>query len=264
MAEVGLAPASLASQEQYVSAPQNGADFLYESEDPAKRYTYQEDNLAPTNKYGIAYPLFTLDCTKSTRDHRDINSCIYTRHHLHSSAPLLKAAGIITSEFKDLATLSVWTPRCRHNQHHDDNDINTYIPSIEIMEQAIYEEKIIRALSANTNSVRGLNKAIENPLTQRSEACGQIKAREKLLAQRPELLGKLGEIQVTPEELITGALILVAPSHARSRLRMGSGYVLTGTISRPEIPAVINSANSMMSANALSLQTGVDEVRLAA
>ena len=77
------------------------------------------------------------------------------------------------------------------------------------------------------------------------------------------------EIEVIPEELVTGALLLVAPNHARSKILTGSSYALTGTIPKPEISVALDTGNrftemSRLYWEDLALQTEVDGVLLVA
>ena len=263
MAAGGLAPAELSPQEQSVSAPPS-ADFLYLSgrtkqlvPSEADRYFEPGESITPTNEYEIALPVFALDCV--------CGQCSsYTRHHLHSTDNLFRAAGPISTEFRELLTLSVWTPRCRHAEHHVEYSVNTFLPAVDVMEQCIYEEKIIRDIVMNGHTVIAMENRIDNDNVHPREKAGLKRRREELLAERPETIRKLEEVIVTPEELVTGALLLAAPNHARSRLIEGTGYALTGILPRDKVQKANEFAQDVMLELEPTLQTGVDEVELAA
>lgn len=201
----------------------------------------------PINELGIVVPPPMLDCMGEDCRFRDDNeTCRLTRHHLHSSAPFYEAAGTLASDFRDLNYLTVWIYACRHNEHHDKHIIDVPLPSAEVMKQCITETRKLRRVDVNYHNVRGVDKTTAKPGRTKTEITSLRRAKERLVSARKDLLKDVASIEILPQELVTGALLVTAPSHARSRIMMGSDYVLTGNILRGEAPTALISAREIL------------------
>lgn len=201
----------------------------------------------PTTELGIVVPPPMLDCMREDcRFRADNETCRLTRHHLHSPMPLYEAAGPLAADFRDLDYLTVWIYACRHKEHHDEHTIDVPLPSAEVMKQCIEETRKLRQIDANYREVNGIDRAAVEPGLAKAEILGLRRVREQLISARKDLLKDVASIEILPQELVTGALLITAPSHARSYIMMGSTYVLTGNILRDEAPAALSFAEGLL------------------
>ena len=218
----------------------------------------------PTNEYGIVVPPEAHDCFRDgCRDRSDKEVCPETQHHLHSSKPFYEKLGGIAIDFRELEVLSVWLHRCVHTEHHYTHEIDVAAPSLDVMEQSISDDKTLKKLMMTKREIIGNDALLENGNLGKKAQAGLHRRREQLLVSHTELLGQVLTIEVIPEELITGSLLIAAPNHARSRMIMGSGVVLPGLIRKTEL----NEAHSLIDkfeSDRISLQAGVESLREAA
>ncbi len=208
---------------------------------------YPERIPVTSTELGIVIPPPMLDCWREDcRFSGDNEPCRLTRHHLHSSAPFYEAAGTLAADFRDLDYLTVWIYACRHKEHHDNHIIDVPVPSAEVMRQCIAETRKLRQIDSNYRDAKGIDKTAAQPGRTKAEITGLRRVKEQLVLARKDLLKDVVSIEILPQELVTGALLITAPSHARSRIMMGSNYVLTGNILRDEAPAALTLAGEFL------------------
>jgi hypothetical protein len=254
MAEQGLAPAEISTQERIESAPSNGADF-----------SDRHSEITPVNKYGVVIPPEYHQCIGEGCKFRGENhNCQPTRHHLHSTEPDYISAGPVAQEYRELQVLTVWLPKCRHEIHHQQHSINIEIPSTEVMQYCIEKAKLVRDMVRSQREINGISRLLDSEVdaTYRRRK-GLKRRRQELSEQKNRLIEEVNTIEIIPEELITGALLVVAPKVARGKISLRSRAVMTGTMLKSEIPRALNE--SRKAKDYLDrLQTGVDAVQLAA
>lgn len=215
---------------------------------PPSFQEYPERTPVLTNEFGIVVPSPMRDCMRENCRFRDINeTCRLTRHHLHSSQPFYEAAGDLAADFQDLDFLTEWKYACRHNEHHNEHIIDVPIPRPEVMKQCIAEARILRRIDGNYRDIKSAEESVDRPGRTKAEIAGLGRAKEKFIVAREHLLKNIDNIEVIPEELVTGALWMTAPSIARSRTMMSSSYVLTGNIWRQEAPVALAFADNILS-----------------
>ncbi|MBX4197124.1 hypothetical protein KW801_01030 [Candidatus Saccharibacteria bacterium] len=200
------------------------------------------------------------DCS----DRRNNPECNETLHHLHSSKPLYADAGIEATAFRELEVLTVWIPRCAHTEHHHRHEIDVEVPCPDVMKECVIEEKKLRKLLMVRRELTGNEKILQDPEIGRRQTAGLLRRKEQLIGKHTDLLTEVGSIEIIPEELITGALLIAAPNHARSRIMMGSGVVLPGLIRKTELSTAHELVNIFTANPEEALQTGVNAVQLAA
>jgi hypothetical protein len=160
--------------------------------------------------------------------------------------PFYEAAGPLAADYRDLDYLTVWIYACRHKEHHDEHIIDVPLPSAEVMKQCIEETRKLRRVDDNYRKVNGIDGIAGDPGLTKAEIVGLRRVREQLISARKDLLKDVASIEILPQELVTGALLITAPSHARSYIMMGSTYVLTGNILRDEAPAALSFAEELL------------------
>ncbi|MBI4033710.1 hypothetical protein HY379_01795 [Candidatus Saccharibacteria bacterium] len=222
----------------------------------------------PTNEFGVVLPPPISECIGQECQFKNgYPNCILTRHHLHSSEPFYETAGRTAAEYRDLAALTVWIPECQHKIYHRKHEKDVPIPDLEVMKHCVDEARKLRVLKHNTRSIAGIDKVLAREETPKTEIKGTLRYRDGLIVAREKLIDDVLSIEVIPEELVTGALLTLAPNHARSRIIMGSDFVLPGLIVREQIPKSLEVAYQALEERnnyLLSLQTEVVKVELAA
>lgn len=200
----------------------------------------------PTTPEGVVIPPDTsLACREEEcKSRKDKETCLIARHHLHSTEPIYVAGGPTAEEFRDLPTLTVWLLECRHDEHHSKHEIEVPIPFLEVMKEVIEEEKKIRQLITSQRELHNIAKILNHPSTTQRQKKGLRRRENTVLHNRLEEIDSVKTIQLIPEELITGALLIAAPNHARSRILMGGRFVLPGIITRQEIPIAQRNAQT--------------------
>lgn len=198
---------------------------------------YTDGNKIPPllNEYGISFaPIFKPCIGEKCCFRGASDECELTRHHLHSISEDYEAAGSIARKFRNLSVLTVWLHACRHREHHQRNEIHVPIPSVAVMKKCIDEQKLLRKLIDNHNEIQSHEAMLERGLdTRRSK--GSTRRLGILRQRKPELIEGVKTIEVIPAELVTGALIMVAPSHAYNRIRTGHPFAMTGTMAKKEV-----------------------------
>jgi|GEM_PF-4686129 hypothetical protein len=219
---------------------------LVDLERPPELIVHPERMHLDTNEYGIVIPPPMLDCMRENcRFRGDNETCRLTQHHLHSSKPFHEAHGGLAAKFRELIHLTVWIYACRHNDHHDRHIIDVTVPFPEAMKQTITETRKLRRLDENYLAARGSEKIAVRPNQTEAEIAGLRRARDRFMQANEGLIEGVDDITVLPEELITGALLMMAPEYARARIMQGSGYVLTGNIPREEAAAALAFAQGL-------------------
>lgn len=214
---------------------------------PPKFQKHPERIPVPSTELGVVIPPPMQDCRREDcRFTGDNETCRLTRHHLHSSAPFYEAAGVLAANFRGINYLTVWIYACRHKEHHDNHVIDVPLPSTEVMRQCIAETRKLRRIDANYRDVKGIDKTVAQSGLSKAEITALRRAKEQLVSARKDLLKDVVSIETLPRELVTGALLVTAPSHARSRILMGSNYVLTGNMLRDEAPAALALAGEFL------------------
>lgn len=236
MQRAGFRPVVIEDMTQ-LKEPQDAALF---SSRTVEGRVYPLRRPIPTNVFGIVIPPAVEACLGDACKYRgEADECEYTRHHLHSSAPLYEDYGDLAIDFREQLALTVWLRRCQHDVHHAHHEIDVAVPSLEVMQQAIKETRILRRLAMNHNSVEAIDKRLLTPDVVIQERKGLKRRKESLLAEHPRLVEKVHSIELLPQQLIVGALLVAAPNHGRSQLMMGNSYVLTGTMRKDQIDTAL-------------------------
>ena len=225
----------------------------------------------PVNHYGVVHPHEEmLECLKDDCAFRgDSLTCTANRHHLHSTEPSYRAAGEIAKEFRKLSVLTIWMHTCRHDEHHNNHEIDVRVPELDVMRQCIEDARHIQSLVINRSRLEILDNQLSRSDLEEQRISELRRKKDELIIENKSNVQKVMEIEVIPEELVTGALLLVAPNHARSKILTGSSYALTGTIPKPEISVALDTGNrftemSRLYWEDLALQTEVGGVLLVA
>ena len=202
----------------------------------------------PTNEYGIVIPPPIGSCIGDLCRFKqpDEESCESTVHHLHSTLDDYLENGRVAHRFRTLPILTVWLPGCRHQIHHEIHEISVRIPYQDIMSQGIREARRVRKLATIHSNLRTIKRELTGDGLTQKQIYGLQSVEEELYEDREEILPRIMTIEVIPEELVTGALLICAPDLAQRRLLAGTGYVLTGTLNRNEIPEAIDIANEIL------------------
>jgi hypothetical protein len=198
-----------------------------------------------TNEYGVVIPSPPAECIGRDCIFRNgQQECELTRHHLHSTGPDYVKDSKLAEKFRDLAILTVWLPECVHKDHHSRFEINVPIPHPKIMRQSKHEASIIRNLIGNYRNLKNNEKLLAQEASENGQR-GLEKARKKFLEVREGLMDGIHDIRVIPEELITGALLLVAPEYPSTRIVKSENFALPGVLTKDEIPVVLSNAREI-------------------
>ncbi len=217
----------------------------------------------PTNEWGVVIPPPVLECIgEDCRFRGEEEACELTQHHLHSTEGEYERNGRVAYGFRKLLILTAWLPRCQHEIHHEEHEIEVPIPDEEVMREARRDSRRFRRLDSNTAEIMITAKGLAQPDISRKETFGLLNRRETAQEERELLLQAIGHIEVIPAELITGALLKMAPEVARRRIEEGSGYALTGTTPKDRIPGILEFLADLKSGQEIPLQTGVDRLQL--
>lgn len=201
-----------------------------------------------TNRYGIVIPPPVMECMgEECKFRKSQPKCLPNRHHLHSTEPFYEKAGTLATKFRELGVITAWMHECRHTDYHGQHYLDVPVPDRDVMEQAMYEASLLDRIVANYHETRAVsNILIKSKLSEAAER-GLSRKRETLLSKRKELQKGTYEIEVIPEELVTGALLIVASNHARARIFEGSSFVLTGTMAKKDIPVALRIGKRTLS-----------------
>lgn len=204
----------------------------------------EEDKPAtPTNEYGIVIPPVSMECQGETCPcRRENDSCAFTCHHLHSTKPYYENDEDQASKFRELSVLTVWIPDCQHRNQHDKYKVVVPIPRPEIMQQCIRETRWLKKINANRKNLSAARREYIYQEFYERQTKGLKRRIDDLLDEKEELIDFVGKIEVIPEQLVTGSLLVAAPEVAQTRIADGSPYVLTGMIEKEEIPAAVETA----------------------
>ena len=197
----------------------------------------------PTNESKIVLPPPILACMGEDCTLRgEADECELTRHHLESTLPFFEAAGKRAVKFRKLVHLTVWLPECRHKEEHDTHELEAPLPLEGVMAQAIQESRRLSRIDRSYRHLVGYDKTMAQAGRTHRDIEGVKRAREIQMIKHERLLNRDLNIEVIPEELVTGALLLSAPRVAEARLRQGSGFALTGNMRREEVPQALEFA----------------------
>ncbi|MEX2006739.1 MAG: hypothetical protein WD877_00985 [Candidatus Saccharimonadales bacterium] len=199
-----------------------------------------------TNEYSIALPPPPTGCMESCPFKKGKHRCELTEHHLHSTVPDYEAAGDLAIDFRELSVLTVWLPECVHHRHHMTFDIHVHIPSEKVMKWCIHEQKIIRNVVDISRRLRNTEKGLAEAAEAGKESFGLDQAKERFIEELDDALVGIQSIEVIPEELVTGALLVAAPEHAQARIARGSGVALTRTMTIKEVPLALSNLEAAM------------------
>ena len=202
------------------------------------------------NEFGLVVPPPIDECMGDGCAFRGTaEACQLTRHHLHSTAPDYEAEGELAEEFRDLGIMTAWLRECIHREHHNRYDIHVPVPHEKIMKRSRYENKKVKALITNFRTTKSNEEALNSSGLTENGKKSLNKVKERLLKERDELLEKINRLEVIPEELITGALLLAAPEIAQRRIKSGSGVALPGLIQKAaEVPFALNNLQEILEA----------------
>jgi hypothetical protein len=126
------------------------------------------------------------------------------------------------------------------------HEIDVPIPDLEIMQQCIREARSLKRLTYTSKELRDVTNELEQGGLSQKRIYGLGNRQEELLEDKEEIMARVMTIEVIPEELVTGALLLCVPECAQRRLFGGTGYVLTGMLKREEIPEAVDTANEVL------------------
>lgn len=217
-----------------------------------------------TNEYGIVIPPPISECIGEECAFRgDSIECEQDAHHLHSTEPFYSEASRKAYKFRDIESLRVYLPRCQHKIHHDQHELNVAVPDLEIMRAGMRDHRKLKKTVSNLKELGATEKALSQPDISLRAFNGLMSKREVLLEEGEELFARVLHIEVLPEELVIGALLIVRPDYARKKIIEGADVVLTGVISREDVPLAKQRALRAL-AKAKALQSEVDAVELAA
>jgi len=154
----------------------------------------------PTNEWGVALPLRpNVECMGAECPHVQAGRpCITDRHHLHSTAVDFAADSKLAEKYRELTALTVWTPDCWHDLHHDKHKLRTAIPSKEVMQQVRDESGLLKQVDDNFRCLTKTGAMASRPEITEREFDGLRKHSHNLLVERKDLLSKLGEIELLP------------------------------------------------------------------
>ena len=190
------------------------------------------------NSHGVVLPPKPLPCKGEDCKYSNTSEgCQVERHHLHIGEPVYVNYSPLAEDFRNLRVLTVWMPECVHDELHDKNPFSIEPPDDDVMEQATREDFILKAIGQNFSYIRD---AREQMVSHDNGAITRRKldyAHKKYLSWHETLLERVGAIEVTPAQLVTGFLLISAPTLARRRIFEGTGFALTASSKsfRPEI-----------------------------
>ena len=194
----------------------------------------------PTNEHGVVLPPTVEECVGGACN------CEPNCHHLHSTERLYVRGGRKAEEFRKIAALTVWLPECRHRIYHDVHELDVALPNIEVMRQCVRENRKLKKLNGNRKELDRTGELLAKTDLPDADVKGLLNKRDGLLEDKEELMERVKTIEIIPEELITGALLVAAPECARQRMLDGSGFVLTGIMSKEEIPLALSLGNEFL------------------
>ena len=190
------------------------------------------------NDYGIVFPPPPLPCRGEECSITEYDGgCQTERHHLHIGEPIYDNYGPLASDFRDLRSLTVWMPACIHNELHDENQFSVSPPEEDVMERAIQEDLILKAIGQNFSYIRGVRAEMALSGHTRTTRRKLDYSYKNFSSWHEALLERVDEIEVIPAQLVTGFLLIAAPKLARYRVMNKTGYGLTASSKdfRPEI-----------------------------
>lgn len=205
-----------------------------------------EKKPTPTNKFGIVIPPAFAECVGEECRFRDgPDGCKLSRHHLHSTASDHENDSELAVEFRNLEPLTVWLPYCVHDGHHAEHRIHVPIPHPNIMRQAKYESGRVKKLITNHRENKNNEKMLNTTPNLTRRGIRRLNGiRDQLAEHRETLLNEVVTgLEVIPDEIVTGALLLVASDLAQRRIRSGMEYTLPGVIDKSEIPIALANAH---------------------
>lgn len=201
----------------------------------------------PTTEHGIVLLPGLIPCEGAACHHRGgHDECFLDRDHGHHSAVHYERDSSLAEEFRDLGVLKRWVHRCVHERKHQDYPGNVPVPARPVMHAVIREAGVVSALEANYRSAQGQQIIINHPDRTKYEREGAKRALEKLLQQRPHLIRSLDNIDFLPQEIITGALLLISPGEAQTRVYKNPRIVLPGTIRWNEVDKAWTTAETLL------------------
>ena len=202
----------------------------------------------PTNEYGIVVPPHASGCMEDLCIWKgeEETSCEMTVHHLHSTFDTYLYEGRVSHKFRNLPVLTVWTPECRHQIYHEIHEIDVPIPNFDVMKQCIREARALKRLVGAHKELSDVTRELTQDGLSKKRIYGLENRQEELLEDKEEILGRVATIEVIPDELVTGALLICSPENAQRRLFTGTGYVLTGLLEKEQIPEAIDTANEIL------------------
>jgi hypothetical protein len=198
------------------------------------------------NEYGIVQPPPISTCLEDCAFKGEADECELTQHHLHSTKPEYKSDSKLAEKFRETSALTVWLHECAHREHHNRFMIHIPIPHPKVMKQGKYEGRKLKELVTNYRNINNTAYQLENGCLSLKAERNLVKSLDKYRNRSDSLLESVMDLKVLPEELITGALLLVAPEFARPRLEKGGGFALTGVIDKKEAPLVLNNAQEIL------------------
>lgn len=217
----------------------------------------------PTNEHGIVLLPGLIPCEGPACHHRDgQDECFLDRDHGHHSAVHYENDSALAAEFRDLGVLKRWVHRCVHERKHKDYPGNVPIPSRPIMQIVIKEAGVVSALEANYRSVQGQQLIISHPYRLKEERRGANRELARLLQERPTLIRSLDNIEFLPQEMITGALLLVSAGRAQDRIYRNPKIVLPGTIRWNEVGKAWSVAEELLANRDAWIRSSQEEAQL--
>lgn len=190
------------------------------------------------NSHGIVLPPPPIPCRAEGCKYSETDEgCQIERHHLHIGEPVHVSHSPLAEDFRGLRVLTVWMPECVHDDLHDENPFSVKPPEDDVMEQAIHEDMILKEIGKNFAVIRDIREKMalsDNGAATRRKLDDSYK---KYSLWHETLLEGVGEIEVVPAQLVTGFLLIAAPTLARRRVIEKTGFALTASSKsfRPEI-----------------------------
>lgn len=201
----------------------------------------------PMNEYGIVVLDNPQHCNPETcvltqRGH----SCFVDLDHSHHSGEYYAKHSDLAEEFRSQEAVCTWLARCIHIAKHETYPSNVPIPSKKVMKQSIKEARLLRDMEAAYRATISLGAILEEPGLTPWYRNATRRGLDQSIKEKKKLVKSVDSIEFLPQEIVTGALLLVAPGEAWQRLVKDPRYVLPGTIRREDVSAAWTAAETML------------------
>lgn len=189
----------------------------------------------PTNEHGIVVLENPRPCADNCHLRGFDEQCFIDLDHLHHSGAYYEYDGNLARRFRAEDALTRWVYRCRHEAKHQLYPYNVPVPRPEVMKRAVTESRLLRDIESNFRERSIIEASLERD---RMKPKSREKAKRRLdkkFKERKKLIRSIDDIEILPQEIVTGALLLALPGHAEDRLMRNPHYMLPGTIRRDDV-----------------------------